>query len=144
MLLNNYLTIAIRNIRKAKGYALINVLGLAIGMACVMLILLYIQDELSYDRYHGKSDHIYRLTTGQSARSAAPLGPAACCVASMVQTSISAMAKSFSTEVNDADVRVLAMTLVKHGLVPSRALTLIPTSVKPLASMFWTRLPWES
>ena len=57
----NYLTVGIRNLLRHKGYSTINVLGLAIGIACCILILLYVQDELSYDRYHEKSDRIYRL-----------------------------------------------------------------------------------
>ncbi len=57
----NYLTVGIRNLLRHKGYSSINVLGLAIGIACCILILLYVQDELSYDRYHEKSDRIYRL-----------------------------------------------------------------------------------
>jgi len=57
----NYLKVAFRNIRKYKIYSLINISGLAIGMACCVLIMLFIQDELSYDRYHEKADRIYRL-----------------------------------------------------------------------------------
>ena len=57
----NYLTIAIRNLLRHKGYSAINVLGLAIGIACCILIMLYVQDELSYDRYHEKHVRIYRL-----------------------------------------------------------------------------------
>ncbi len=57
----NYLTIALRNLLRHKGYSAINVLGLAIGIACCVLILLYVQDELSYDQYHEKKDRIYRL-----------------------------------------------------------------------------------
>ncbi|MCY3555778.1 MAG: ABC transporter permease [Gemmatimonadetes bacterium] len=57
----NYLTIAIRNLLRHKGYSAINVLGLAIGIACCVLILLYVQDELSYDQYHEKKDRIYRV-----------------------------------------------------------------------------------
>jgi putative ABC transport system permease protein len=58
---NNYLKIALRNIFKHKGYSLINIVGLAIGMACCLLILLYVNDELSYDRYHENADRIYRV-----------------------------------------------------------------------------------
>jgi putative ABC transport system permease protein len=58
---NNYLKIALRNIFKYKGYSLINIVGLAIGMACCLLILLYVQDELSYDRYNENADRIYRV-----------------------------------------------------------------------------------
>ncbi len=58
---NNYLKIALRNIFKHKGYSLINIIGLAIGIACCLLILLYVNDELSYDRYHENVDRIYRV-----------------------------------------------------------------------------------
>ncbi|MFH1853391.1 MAG: ABC transporter permease [Candidatus Neomarinimicrobiota bacterium] len=57
----NYLKIAYRNIFRNKGYSLINITGLAIGIACFILIMLYVQDELSYDRYHERADRIYRL-----------------------------------------------------------------------------------
>ena len=60
-MIRNYLTIAIRNLLRQPGYSLINIIGLAIGMAACMLIVLYIQDELSYDRYHPKADRIYRI-----------------------------------------------------------------------------------
>ena len=60
-MLQNYLTTALRNLLRHKGYSAINVLGLAIGIACCILIMLYVQDELSYDRYHEKRDRIYRL-----------------------------------------------------------------------------------
>jgi putative ABC transport system permease protein len=57
----NYLKIAFRNLLRHKLYSLINVLGLALGMACCLLIILFIQDELSYDRFHEKAGQIYRV-----------------------------------------------------------------------------------
>ena len=57
----NYLKIALRNIRRHKGYSFINIAGLAVGMACCMLILLYVRYELSYDTYHANADRIYRV-----------------------------------------------------------------------------------
>jgi putative ABC transport system permease protein len=60
-MLRNYLKIAIRNMKRHKGYSFINISGLAIGMACCILILLYVTDELSYDNYHEKADRIYRV-----------------------------------------------------------------------------------
>ena len=57
----NYFKTAIRNILKQRIYSLINIIGLSIGIASFVLIGLYIADELSYDRYHEKSDRIYRL-----------------------------------------------------------------------------------
>lgn len=57
----NYLKIALRNLRKHKGYSSINVMGLAVGMACFVLIMALVQNELSYDRFHEKRDQIYKL-----------------------------------------------------------------------------------
>ena len=58
----NYWLVAIRNMNRSKVFSLINILGLAIGMTCCFLILLYVRDELSYDRFHQKTDRIYRVT----------------------------------------------------------------------------------
>ncbi len=52
---------ALRNLKKQKGYSFIKISGLAIGMAVCILLLLYIQDEISFDRFHKNADHIYRL-----------------------------------------------------------------------------------
>jgi len=60
-MLKNYIKIAFRNIVRHKGYTFINILGLAIGIICCLLILVYVQDELSYDKYHQKADQIYRI-----------------------------------------------------------------------------------
>src|SRR4030042_3192062 len=56
-----YLVIAFRNIVKYWNYSLINIGGLAIGLASFIFIILYIQDELKYDAYHEKADRIYRV-----------------------------------------------------------------------------------
>jgi putative ABC transport system permease protein len=60
-MLKNYFKIAFRNIRKNKAYSVINISGLAVGMACFMLITLYIKYELSYDKFHKDSDRLYRI-----------------------------------------------------------------------------------
>ncbi len=59
----NYLKIAWRNIKRYKGYSFINIFGLAIGLACCILILLWIQDELNFDRFHTNADNLYRIVT---------------------------------------------------------------------------------
>jgi len=56
-----YVKIALRNILKNPGYAAINIIGLAIGMACSLLLLLWIAHELSYDRFHDNVNDIYRV-----------------------------------------------------------------------------------
>ncbi|HXL56124.1 MAG TPA: ABC transporter permease [Chitinophagaceae bacterium] len=55
----NYFKVAFRNLFRNKGFSAINILGLAIGMASTMLILLWIQNELSYEQFHEKKDRIY-------------------------------------------------------------------------------------
>jgi ABC-type antimicrobial peptide transport system permease subunit len=57
----NYLKIAFRNIKRHKGYSFINIAGLAIGMACCIMMVIYIASELSFDRYHENAHRIYRL-----------------------------------------------------------------------------------
>lgn len=60
-MLKYYCKIAFRNLFKHKYYSTLNIIGLAVGIACFLLIFLYIQHELSYDRYHEKADRIYRI-----------------------------------------------------------------------------------
>jgi len=59
----NYLKIALRNLKKYKGYSFVNISGLAVGVACSVLILLWIQDEFSYDHFHEKAARIYRIAS---------------------------------------------------------------------------------
>lgn len=80
----NYLKITFRNLWKQKGYAFINILGLAVGLACCIVILLYVTHELSYDKHHEHSDRIYRVISKidfsgnylELASAPAPMGPA--------------------------------------------------------------------
>jgi len=60
-MLVNYLLISFRNLKKNFGIGIINVLGLAIGVGCVLLITLYVVDELSYDRQWNNHNYIYRV-----------------------------------------------------------------------------------
>jgi putative ABC transport system permease protein len=62
-MLVNYLKIALRTLLKFKGYATINLLGLALGITSGVLILVYVLDELSFDRFHTQGDRIYRVGT---------------------------------------------------------------------------------
>ena len=84
-MLKNYFKIALRNLARFKVYSFINLAGLAVGMACSILIILFIQDELNYDKFNKNADRIYRLSRewfnqdGTSslhlARVAPPIGP---------------------------------------------------------------------
>lgn len=60
-MLKNYLKVALRNIRKQKGYAFLNISGLAIGMAVCLMILLWVRGEINYDAFHAEADNIYRI-----------------------------------------------------------------------------------
>lgn len=60
----NYMKIALRNMGRQKGYSFINIFGLAVGMACTILIFLWVQDETSYDAFYENSDRIYRVVSG--------------------------------------------------------------------------------
>ena len=78
-MLKNYFKVAIRNLLRHKAYSLINILGLSIGLTCCLLLFIYVQDELSYDKFHTKSERIYRLKYEINgfnlARSPLPIAP---------------------------------------------------------------------
>jgi putative ABC transport system permease protein len=59
----NYFKTALRNLWRTKVFSFINILGLSIGLACAMLIILYVKDEVSYDRFHANVGKIYRIVT---------------------------------------------------------------------------------
>jgi putative ABC transport system permease protein len=81
-MVKNYLKIALRNLLRYKAYSFINILGLAISIAACILILLYIQSELSYDKFYKNANSIYRVYVNSlinnqqscNCRTAAPLG----------------------------------------------------------------------
>ena len=60
-MLKNYITVALRSLRRKKGFAAINIAGLAVGLACCLLIGAYVYHENTYDRYHQDADRIYRI-----------------------------------------------------------------------------------
>jgi putative ABC transport system permease protein len=60
-MIRNYLKVALRNILKYKFYSAINILGMTIGITACLLIIIYVSDELSYDRFHAKADRIYQV-----------------------------------------------------------------------------------
>jgi putative ABC transport system permease protein len=81
-LLWNYFKVALRKIKRHKSYSFINLSGLAIGMACCFLVFLWVQDELSFDRFHSNAKEIYRVlhnpqdTDIYNPYGSGPLGPA--------------------------------------------------------------------
>ena len=62
---SNYVTIALRNLLRQRGFSAINITGLGVGMACAILILLWVKHEISYNRFNEKSDRIFRLVQTQ-------------------------------------------------------------------------------
>ena len=60
-MIKNYLKMAYRNLMRHRVFSLINISGLALGMTCSILILLWVRDELSYDRFHDNTDQLYRV-----------------------------------------------------------------------------------
>ena len=68
VMFKNYAKLAFRSMRKHQGYSLINIFGLAIGMACCILIFLWVQDELSYDKFHENADNLYQIQVSSEQR----------------------------------------------------------------------------
>jgi putative ABC transport system permease protein len=81
-MLRNYLKIAFRNLSKNKAFGIINIAGLAIGIATCLIITLFVQNELSYDRFHEKADQIYTVVlrgsmNGESIKEGVTMAPVA-------------------------------------------------------------------
>jgi len=84
IMLKNYLKITFRNVKRYKGYSFINIIGLSTGLACCILIILFVRNELNFDNYHEHGKNIYRVTietihSGKPffmAPTMLPLGPA--------------------------------------------------------------------
>src|SRR5687768_14156663 len=74
-MLKSYLKVGLRNLIYHKSHSIINITGLAAGIACCLYIVLYIADELSYDRYHVNADRIYRVSVESWAKTPPALAP---------------------------------------------------------------------
>src|SRR5688572_7718820 len=75
-MIKNYFKIALRNLSRYKLFSGLNIFGLATGMACSILIFLWVQDELSFDKFNPNADHIFRITAKVSDVNAAVVPPA--------------------------------------------------------------------
>jgi putative ABC transport system permease protein len=62
-MLRNFIIVALRNLRRNKVFSFINIVGLSVGVACCLLLVLYVQDELRYDTYHQDGERIFRITS---------------------------------------------------------------------------------
>jgi putative ABC transport system permease protein len=101
----NYLKIALRNVQKQKAYSMINIFGLAVGLACCILMFLYVDDELSFDRFHKKGDRIVRIgyegEFGRTARTPHILAPT--------------LVQSFPEVENAVRIKAMERPVVMHG-----------------------------
>lgn len=121
-MLRNFFKVSIRNLIRNKTYSLINILGLSIGMACSIIIFLFIFDELSYDKYHEKADQIYRIgidatmqgTRMQGVITGAPVGRTFVNEIPEVLNSTRIINSSFNAD--DAVVRYEDKRFIEEGL----------------------------
>jgi putative ABC transport system permease protein len=101
----NYLKIAVRNAQKQKAYSVINIFGLAIGLACCILLFLYVHDELRFDRFHENGDRIARIgyegEFGRTARTPHILAPT--------------LLQSYPEVENVVRIKALERPVVLHG-----------------------------
>jgi ABC-type antimicrobial peptide transport system permease subunit len=104
----NYLKITFRNIRRHKGYSFINIAGLSIGITACVLLLLWVQDEWSFDRFHENSDELYRVLLD-------PMGASVTHEAVSPPVLAAKMKEDFSEVVNAARVSTSGTLLFKHG-----------------------------
>lgn len=73
-MLRNFIKIALRNIGRNKVFSFINIVGLSVGVAGCLMLMLYIQDELQYDKHHKDKDRLYRITSAFSFEDFKPVG----------------------------------------------------------------------
>jgi putative ABC transport system permease protein len=87
-MVKNYLKIAWRSILRQKGYSFINISGLAVGMACCIFLLLWVRDELSYDRFHENADRIFRIEVADQSDGGKRFSETPCALAPAISESI--------------------------------------------------------
>ena len=73
-MIRNYIKIALRNFKRFKGYTAINLTGLALGLTCGILIMLFVLDELSFDKFHKNYNRIYKVYSGNNETNGWPIG----------------------------------------------------------------------
>ncbi len=98
---HNYLRTAIRNMLKQKANSMVHLLGFSVGIASVLFILLWVRDELSFDRFHDRADHLYRVLLGTGSPTFAPLAEA--------------LKNELPEAAGTARYRPIGPRLVKHG-----------------------------
>ncbi|MBS1506553.1 MAG: ABC transporter permease [Bacteroidetes bacterium] len=110
-MIRNYLKIAFRNLIRNKSYSAINILGLALGVGCCLLLTLYILDEVSYDKHHHRLNDLYRITSHfQSERGLDNLGTTSPPIAGTLKDEIPEI-ETFARVINPPGV---AQNLIKY------------------------------
>jgi putative ABC transport system permease protein len=107
-IISHYLRVAFRSATARKTYSIINISGLAVGMACCILILVFILTEVGYDRYHDNADDIYRLGANLT------LGGTPNAIASTNATPALAMVEEFPEVIGAARVRPMGKRPVRY------------------------------
>lgn len=109
-MIRNYLLLAFRNLARYPGYTFINIAGLAVGIACCLLILLFVQDERAYDQFHERSEDIVRVTLSIPDRDE---------ILDITPTIVAPLFKRTFAEVEDAariyDISRFRSTVIRQG-----------------------------
>ncbi|MCZ6634703.1 MAG: ABC transporter permease, partial [bacterium] len=110
----NYLTVALRTLLKHKGYALINIAGLTVGLVCCILTLAIVRHELAYDRFHKNSDRIYRILRERSSNNKKQIS----------WLTSGALARALESELPEVDLASKCRIYQVHARAEDRALQL--------------------
>jgi len=111
-MIKNYIIVAFRNLRQHKHYAILNILGLTIGIACFIFISLLVQYELGYDQFHLNKERLYRVVTDKYVGTPSPLGPL--CVKEIPEVAKCIRLKFYS---NDRSFRYQNNTLIEKRFI---------------------------
>jgi len=117
-MLYNYFKVTIRNIWRSKVNSIINILGLAVGIACAILIVLFVKDEFTFDQFHSKIDRLYRVTTAMARDGEATVGGLAPFVVGLT-------IKDEVQDIESAIVHTSYNDMVEHGDAKFRELITI-------------------
>jgi putative ABC transport system permease protein len=112
----NYLTIALRNLRKNRTYTTLNVLGLGLSVASCLLIFMLLRHHLSFDTYHGKGDRVARVVTEVHVETTFPIPGAPNPMANALQSEVSIVEKAAMT----ASLDEVLISLPKAGTTPEK------------------------
>ncbi|WP_298735507.1 ABC transporter permease [uncultured Chitinophaga sp.] len=126
-MLQNYLRIALRNLLRNKLFSAINIFGLAIGLTCCMLLLLYIRSELMFDKHHQQAADLYLLKSTQTSSSGGD------------KRNFITISAPYAPALNAAFPEVLEATRIWENVVDSKTLLQVREPGKPIRSFYETR-----